>query len=202
MAISISSLPHGKNRFHSALWQFTPHGDNRLFLCLTARIDFIPPYGDSRLTAIIVFFFASWQESISFRLTAIHASRQYRFSYHFTVIIDLYSFGLIVACLPCSSSFERNGFCTIFLRPDCCLLAMFELLQAEWPLHDIHSALQPRPITAIINFFFASRQESISFRLTAIRATRRYQFLLRLTAIIDFFFAPRKVLLITHQGIL
>jgi hypothetical protein len=35
-------------------------------------------------------------------------------------------------------------------------------------------------------FFFASRQEPISFRLTAIRATRRYQFFLRLTAIINF----------------
>jgi hypothetical protein len=29
-AISISSLPHGKNRFH-ALWQFTPHGNINFF---------------------------------------------------------------------------------------------------------------------------------------------------------------------------
>ncbi len=92
-----------------------PHGDNRFFvLCLTARIDFIPPDGDSRLTAISIF-------------SSPHGDNQ---------------------------------------------------------------------------FFFASRQELISFRLMAIRATRRYQFFLRLTAIINFFFAPGKVLLITHQGIL
>ncbi len=63
----------------------TPHGDINflftsrrlsIFLCLSARINFIPPYGDSRLTAIIDFFFASRQESISFRLMAIHTSRQ------------------------------------------------------------------------------------------------------------------------------
>ncbi len=54
-----------------------PYGDSRLtaiidfFLCLMAKIDFIPPDGNSRLTAIINFFFASRQESISFRLTAI-----------------------------------------------------------------------------------------------------------------------------------
>ncbi len=60
-----------------------PYGDSRLtaiidfFLCLTARINFIPPYGNSRLTAIINFFFASRQESISFRLTAIRATRRY-----------------------------------------------------------------------------------------------------------------------------
>jgi hypothetical protein len=41
-------------------------------------------------------------------------------------------------------------------------------------------------LTAIINFFFASWQELISFRLTAIRSpSQRYQFSLRLTAIID-----------------
>jgi hypothetical protein len=45
------SLPLGKNRFYSALWQFTPHGDYQ-------------------------FFFASRQESISFRLMAIHASQR------------------------------------------------------------------------------------------------------------------------------
>ncbi len=42
----------------------TPHGDINflfasrrllIFLCLLARIDFIPPYGDSRLTAISIF---------------------------------------------------------------------------------------------------------------------------------------------------
>jgi hypothetical protein len=34
-AISIFSLPHGKNQFHSALWRFTPHGD----------LDFSLPHG-------------------------------------------------------------------------------------------------------------------------------------------------------------
>jgi hypothetical protein len=62
-----------------------PHGDNQFFvLCLTARIDFIPSDGDSRLKAISIFssphgdnqfFLASRQESISFRLMAIHASQ-------------------------------------------------------------------------------------------------------------------------------
>jgi hypothetical protein len=94
-AIINFSLPHGKNRFHSALRQFTPHGDNQFFfaspqelisfcltavhasrryqfsLCLMAIIDFSSPHGDNQ------FFFASQQESISFRLTAIHASRGY-----------------------------------------------------------------------------------------------------------------------------
>jgi hypothetical protein len=74
-AISIFSLPHGNN------WIF--------FLCLTARIDFIPPYGDSRpIMALSIFFlphgdnqfiFASWQESISSHLTVMHASRRYQF---------------------------------------------------------------------------------------------------------------------------
>jgi hypothetical protein len=72
-AISIFSLPHGDNQF--------------FFLCLMARIDFIPPYGDSHpITAISIFslphgdnrfYFPSRQESISFRLTAIHASQRY-----------------------------------------------------------------------------------------------------------------------------
>jgi hypothetical protein len=61
--------------------------------------------------------------------------------------------GLIVACSPCSSSFELNGFCTIFLQPDCCLLAMLELLQAERPLHDIPLALRPRPLLAISIYY-------------------------------------------------
>jgi hypothetical protein len=66
-----------------------PHGNNRFFvLCLMARIDFIPPEGDSCLTAISIFssphgdnqfFFASLQESISFHLTAIRATWRYQF---------------------------------------------------------------------------------------------------------------------------
>jgi hypothetical protein len=40
------------------------------------------PYGDNQ------FFFASQQESISFRLTAIHPSRQYQFSLCLMAIID------------------------------------------------------------------------------------------------------------------
>jgi hypothetical protein len=75
-----------------------PHGNNRFFiLCLTAIIDFIPPDGDSRLTAISIFssphgnnrfFFASRQEPISLRLTVIHASRRYQFSLRLTAIIN------------------------------------------------------------------------------------------------------------------
>jgi hypothetical protein len=68
-------LPHGKNRFHSALWQFTPQGDIDFFFAsrqesISFRLTAIPPHGN------INFFFASRQESISFRLTAIHASRR------------------------------------------------------------------------------------------------------------------------------
>ncbi len=74
-AIIDFSLPLGKNRFHSALWQFTPHGNNRFFLCLTARIDFIPPDGDSRHTALLIFssphgdnqFFLCSKESSSYK---------------------------------------------------------------------------------------------------------------------------------------
>ncbi len=51
-AIINFSLPHGKNWFHSTWRRFTPHGD----------INFSSPHGDNQ------FFFASWQESISFRL--------------------------------------------------------------------------------------------------------------------------------------
>jgi hypothetical protein len=89
MAIFLWPYSHAQSKaiFSSALWPCltaisifsSPHGNDRIFLCLSARIDFIPPYGDSRLTAMIEFFFASRQESISFRLTAIHASRRYRF---------------------------------------------------------------------------------------------------------------------------
>jgi hypothetical protein len=98
-AIIDFSLPHGDNRFHSA---YTPIQTSRryrfslcltaiinFFLCLTARIDFIPPYCNSRpITALSIFslphgdnqfFFASRQELISFRLTAIHPSRRYQF---------------------------------------------------------------------------------------------------------------------------
>ncbi len=74
-----------------------PHGNNWYFiLCLTARVDFILPDGNSRLTAISIFssphgdnlfFFASWQEPISFCLTAIHASRWYRISLCLMAII-------------------------------------------------------------------------------------------------------------------
>ncbi len=133
-----------------------------------ARINFIPPYGDSRLIMALLifssphsdsrFFFASRQESISFRLTAIHASRRYQFSLHLMAIIDFF-----FASRQESISFRLHG--------------------------------DSRPITALSifslphgdnQFFFASRRESISFRLTAIHASRRYQFSLRLTAIINF----------------
>jgi hypothetical protein len=85
---------------------------------------FHPPDGDSRLTAISIFL-------------SLHGDNRFFF------------LGLTVACWPCSSSFKLNGFCMIFLRPDCRLLAMFKLLQAERPLHDIPLALRPRPLTAI-----------------------------------------------------
>jgi hypothetical protein len=62
--------------FHCCDINFSsPHGDNQFFL---------------RLTAIIDFFFASWQESISFRLTAIHASRRYQFFLCLTAKIDFF----------------------------------------------------------------------------------------------------------------
>jgi hypothetical protein len=129
-----------------------PHGN----------INFSLPHGGNRfffhlLTAISIFL-------------SLHGDYQFFF------------LGLIVACLLCLSSFELNGFCRIFLRPDCRLLAMFDLLQAERPLHDIPSALRSRPLLAIliyhsphgdnhfflpftrgfaphgdVNFFFASR---------------------------------------------
>jgi hypothetical protein len=60
----------------------------RFFLCLTAKIDFFPPDGNSCLTAILIFslphgdnrfFFASRQKLISFRLTVILASWRYQF---------------------------------------------------------------------------------------------------------------------------
>jgi hypothetical protein len=70
----------------------TIHASRRyqFFLCLTAKIDFFPPDGDSRLTAILIFFFASWQKLISFRLTAIHASQRYRFFLCLTAKIDFF----------------------------------------------------------------------------------------------------------------
>ncbi len=39
-AIINFSLPHGRNRFHSAWRRVTPHGNNRFLLCLTGIIDF------------------------------------------------------------------------------------------------------------------------------------------------------------------
>ncbi len=119
-----------------------PHSDNQFFiLCLTARIDFILPDGNSPLTAISIFssphgdnqfFFASRQEPISLHLTAIHASRQYQFS----------------LCL-----------------------------------------------TAIINFSWPHGKNQFHSTYMAIRATRGYQFSLCLTAIIDFSFLQEKFFL-------
>jgi hypothetical protein len=163
-------LPHGDNQFFLRLTAiidfFFASRQESIFLCLTARINFIPPDGDSRLTAISIFpsphsdnrfFFASQQESISFRLTAIHASRRYQFFLRLTAIIDF------------SLPHGTNRF-----HPP-----------------DGDSRLTAMPIFSSPHgdnkFFFASRQESISFRLTAIHApSRRYRFSLRLTAIIDF----------------
>jgi hypothetical protein len=86
-AIINFSLPLGKNRFHSALWRFTPHGDYQFFFASWQELisfHLMVIHASRRYR----FFFASWQESISFRLMAIHASRRYQFSLRLTAIID------------------------------------------------------------------------------------------------------------------
>ncbi len=61
----------------------------RIFLCLTAKINFFPPDGNSRLTAISIFLRLTAR--IDFIcLTAIHASRRYRFFLCLTAKIDFF----------------------------------------------------------------------------------------------------------------
>jgi hypothetical protein len=119
----------------SRKYSIAPHGDIRYYIlsCLPAISIFL------RLMAVIKFLSASsWQ--YQFFLTP-HSDNQFFF------------LGLIVTCLPCSSSFKLNGICTILLRPDCCLLTMFKLLRAERPLHNIPLALRLRPLLAISIYY-------------------------------------------------
>jgi hypothetical protein len=72
-----------------------------------------------------------------------------------------------------------QGCCFLGSKPvDCCLLAMFKILQAEWPLHNISFGLAAKPphgnifygLAAApphgnINFLFASRNNQFFFRL-------------------------------------
>jgi hypothetical protein len=82
------------------------------------------------------------------------------------------------------SSYELNGLCAIFPRP-----------YSRAPSRRYSFGLTAAPHHGNNQFFFASWQESISFRLTAIRATRRYRFFLCLTAIINFSLLQGKIFL-------
>ncbi len=55
-----------------------------------AKIHFFPPDSDSRLTAISISSLPHGKKLISFRLTAIHASRRYRFLLCLTAKIDFF----------------------------------------------------------------------------------------------------------------
>ncbi len=203
------SLPHGKNRFLSAWRWFTPHGDIN-FSLPHGKNRFHLPDGNSRLTAISTFL--CLMARIDFIcLTAIHTSRRYQFFFASRQELVSSAWRRFTPHGDINFLFASRGL-SIFL----CLSARIDfippygnsrltaIINFSLPLgkNQSHSALWQFTPHSDNQFFFASRQESISFRLTAIRATRRYQFFLCLTAIIDFFFAPRKVLLITHQGIL
>jgi hypothetical protein len=95
----------------------------------------------------------------------------------------IFFLGLIVACSPCSSSFMLNGVCTIFLWPDCRLLPIFELLQAERPLHNILLALRPGPLLAI-SIYYSPHGDNRFFLLP----TRQFA----PHGDVDFFFASRR----------
>jgi hypothetical protein len=82
---------------------------------------------------------------------------------------------LIIACSLCSSSYELNGLCAIFLRPYSCAPSMAIFSSALWPC-----------LTAIINFSLPHGKNRFHSAYTAIHASRRYWFSLRLTAIINF----------------
>jgi hypothetical protein len=165
-----------------------PNGDNKYFLRLTAIIDFSLHHGKNQgnrfACRLALFKCYLW----STRGAATFLAQNL----------------LIVACSLCSSSYELNGLCAIFLWPysRAPSMAIFSLALRPCltgidvaPHVDIYLAFRQR-LTALIDFIRASlRRYPFFLRLTAIinlslpHGKNTPDGKSRLTAIIDFFFA-------------